>query len=168
MTEIRLKLTATPSELLAVSTALLDRATWTERRVILLAIPLPMALASGLGLAWLRGIPLSSAALVAVYTLLGGLIGMIFASRLQARRYRTLFSASSLRSRAVPVTLSGDGLQLEARQLPWAEVSGSSRWRGATLLHFSAVDALVIPDRDLPPDMTPDALQQRVAAWKQS
>ena len=153
---------------MAASAAMLDRATWTERRLVVLGIPVPLALCSGLGIAWLLGYPLGSAGMVALYTVLGGLIGTIVAARLQVRRFRALYATSTLAARAQPVSLSEAGVSLEARLLPWSEISGQSRWKAATLLHFSAVDALVIPDRDLPADLSPEDLHARVATWLRS
>lgn len=166
MTEIALRLSASTDELLAASTAMLDRAAWWERRLMFLAIPTPLAFAGGLGIAWLMGYPLGAAGLVAIYTSLGGAIGTALALRLHGRRYRHLFARSTLRAQPVPVTLSETGLAFGPRDLPWTTVGAVSRWRHATLLHFSAVDALVIPDRDLPPDLSPDALRARVDGWR--
>lgn len=166
MTEIALRLTASTDELLGASTAMLDRAAWWERRLMFLAIPTPLAFAGGLGVAWLMGYPLGAAGLVAIYTALGGAIGTALALRLHGRRYRRLFARSTLRAQSVPVTLSEAGLAFGPRDLPWTAIGAVSRWRQATLLHFSAVDALVIPDRDLPPDLPPAALTAQVNGWR--
>lgn len=165
MTGIVLTLTTSPQERMAASSAMLDRVTWAERRLILLGIPVPLALGSGVGLAWAMGYPMGAAGLVALYTLLGGLIGTILASRLQVRRFRALYASSTLAARAQPVALSDEGLSLEARLLPWSGIAGQSRWKDTTLLHFSTVDALMIPDRDLPSGVTPGDLQAQVAKW---
>jgi hypothetical protein len=165
MTVQELSLTTSPQERMAASTAMLDKRTWAERRLVVLGLPLPLALGSGIGVAWLMGDPLGAAGLVALYTVLGGLIGTIIGSRFLARRYRGLYATSTLAARAQPVSLSDEGLCLQARRLPWSDISGQSRWKQATLLHFSAVDALVIPDRDLPADLSLEDFQAQVAKW---
>ena len=167
MMDFKLTLSTAPEERLAASTAMLDRVTGVERRLLVVGIPLPFALVGALGIAWVMAYPLVEAAIVALYTVLMGLIGMIIAARLQARRVGALFSASTLMRLAQPVRLSETGVGLEARHLPWSAITGQSRWKQTTLLHFSAVDALVIPDRDLPVGMTAEALQAQVAKWRQ-
>jgi hypothetical protein len=166
MTEIRLSLTAPAADLLAVSTALLNRATWARRRWLLLAFPIPLAAGFGLGMAWMSGVPVPDAALIVIYTLLGGMLGLIIANRLQTRQYERLFATSTLRAVACPVILSDTGLRFEARDLPWSAITGTSRWRDATLVHFSSVDALVIPDHDLPAGVTESAITAAIATWR--
>jgi hypothetical protein len=166
MTQIALRLTAPPADLLMAAATLADRAAWSYRRLLVLALPLPLAFAFGLGMAHLNGQPLGGAALVVLYSFLGGFLGLILANRLFARRYKQLFTASSLRQKPCPVILSEVGLTFEPRQLLWSDIQGTARWRDNTLLHFSAVDALVIPDRDLPQVLSWEALAAQIEKWR--
>jgi hypothetical protein len=168
MTEVRMTLTTSPDERLDASAAMLGRVIGVERRLIILGIAIPLALAGGMGIAGLMGYPLVAAGIVALYTLVGGMIGMSIAYRLQARRIRSLFSASNLLSKSQSVSLSETGLCLEARTLPWSAITAQSRCKNTTLLQFSSTDALVIPDRDLPVGLSPEDLQAQVAKWLRS
>lgn len=166
MTEFSLVLAPPPAEVLASANALVDRASWLYRRLVLIAIPIPLALAFGVGIAWFEGHQLGQAVLVALYTTVGGYFGLIVASRLFRWRLKGQFSASTLMRLPRPVTLSHSGLTLETRHLPWSAIKGTSRWRSNTLLHFSSVDALLIPDSDLPTGITPELLSDQILAWR--
>ena len=93
------------------------------------------------------------------------MIGMSVASHFQVRRLRTLFTESSLFSLRQLVSLSDAGVCFESRTLPSNSITALSRFRNTTLLHFSSTEALVIPDRDLPGDLSPEQLQAQVAKW---
>lgn len=92
--------------------------------------------------------------------------GQILLSRDATRHFRRLLSGSAFFRRPSPATLSRDGLTLEARTWPWAEITAISRLDGLTMLQFSDVDAVTILDTDLPPGMTPADLATRIAGWK--
>lgn len=165
MMDLSLTLTTSPDEQLDASAALMARGTRLKARLIILGAVFPLALAFGLGIATLLGYPLVAATIVALYTVIGGLIGLGVALRWQARRIRTIFASSSLLQREKPVSLSEGGVRFDARQFPWTAITDQSRWNEATLLHFSTLDALVIPDRDLPAGLSPEDLQAQVAKW---
>jgi hypothetical protein len=166
MNEFSLQLLTPPADLLAAATATADRADWGFRRLILFAVPLPMAMGFGIGIAHILGQPVADAAMVALYTFVGGFIGLTLSSRVIARRHARHFATSALRRQPLPVTLSDAGVTFTKREVPWPGIQGTTRWRDNTLLHFSAVDILVIPDRDLPAGLTPDDLAARIAEWR--
>ncbi|HMS95636.1 MAG TPA: hypothetical protein PKA03_10520 [Tabrizicola sp.] len=166
MTKFSLVLAPPPADRLASANALVDRASWIYRRIVIIAIPVPLALALGVGIALIEGRPLGPAFLVSLYTILGGYFGLIVASRLFMWRLKVQFSASTLKRQPCPVTLSEAGVTFEIRHLPWSATLGTTRWKNNTLLHFSAIDALLIPDRDLPTGVTPALLSDQILAWR--
>ena len=166
MNEISLRLLTPTADLLAAATATADRSAWGFRRLIMFAVPLPMAMGFGIGIAHILGQPVTDAAMVALYTCIGGLVGLSLASRLITRRYASHFAVSGLRRQPLPVILSDAGVTFTTREVPWSGIHGTSRWKDNTLLHFSSVDILVIPDRALPPGLTPGDLAARVADWR--
>lgn len=167
MTEVRLTLTTSPDERLDASVAMVERVTGVEQRLISSGVPILLALICGVGVARLMGHSLVLAGGIALWTIGGGMLGMSVASLLLGRRFRNLYSQSSLFNRPQPISLSDAGLCFETRLLPWDTITAQSRFRTTTLLHFSSTEALVIPDRDLPSDLTPRELQTRVADWLQ-
>jgi|GEM_PF-5155166 len=99
MMEIALRASTSPDELLAASTAMMDRAVCRERRLVFLAVSVPLALAGGLGVAGHVGYPLGAEWLVAIYTALGVAVGQapVLGHRGRGCR-RALWSASRARS----------------------------------------------------------------------
>lgn len=91
MMEIALRPSTSTNELLAASTAMMDRAICRERRLVFLAVSVPLALAGGLGVAGRVGYPLGAEWLVAIYTALGVAFGTAPVLWLHGRRYRRLF-----------------------------------------------------------------------------
>ena len=166
MNEIPLPLVAPPADPLSAANATADCAAWAFRRLMLFAVPLPMTLVFGVGIALFLGQPLGEAARVALYTCIGGLIGLLLANRVFARRYGREFAASSLRWQPLKVSLSDSGVTSEARQVLWSSISGTMRRKNSTLLHLLAVDALLIPDRDLPSGLSADDLAKRITEWR--
>ncbi len=137
-------------------------------RLAFLVVPLITAFAFGLGMTHLMGIRLTDGGLIALYTFLGGAVGVIVTQVLWSRRYARLFAASALRRAPVPVILSAEGLALQQRDpLPWSALSRVSRWKDITLIQYSAVDAIVIRDADLPDGLAPADLASRIAGWQQ-
>jgi hypothetical protein len=165
MTDLRLTLTTSPDERLDASVTMVERVTGVGWQMISWGFPILLALLCGLGVAMLMGHSLVLAGGIALWTIGGGMIGMSVASQLHGRRVRTLYSESSLFSRPQLVSLTEEGVFFESRSLPWDAITAQSRFKSATLLHFSSTEALIIPDRDLPWGVPPQELQARVAEW---
>ncbi|MCB6179528.1 hypothetical protein LHP98_15500 [Rhodobacter sp. Har01] len=166
MTEIHLRLTASPAQLVAAGQHLSQRRFGLSQRLALAALLIGGGLLFGGGISILFGTPWLAALVISLYASLGTILAGILAFRLNQRRFLTAFSVSDLRARPVGLTLSPEGLTVEPRSLAWASVTATSRWQAATLLHFGTADALVIPDADLPPGLTPETLAAQIAAWK--
>jgi hypothetical protein len=137
-------------------------------RLAFLIVPLVIAFAFGLGMTHQIGIALADGGLIALYTCLGGIAGVMITQTDWSRRYARLFAASALRKAPVPVILSAEGLSLQTRApLPWSTLFQVSRWKDITLVQYSPVDAIVIRDADLPEGLTPADLAARIAGWQQ-
>ncbi len=135
----------------------------------LVVLPFALALACGLLMAYAVNVTLDDGGLVALYASIGAIFGNMAALYLFGRHYRSLLAASALQKAPASVTLSADGVTLgSGALLAWSAVTAVTRWKGLTLLQFSPVDALVIPDANLPPGMTPEALSARIAQWRQA
>lgn len=112
MMEIALRASTSPDELLAASTAIMDRAVCRERRLVFLAILVPLALAGGLGVAGHVSYPLGAAWRVAIYTALGVAVGQAPVLWLHGRRCRRLFW-STLRTLSPYALKVPDGWRLK-------------------------------------------------------
>ncbi|NJS40363.1 MAG: hypothetical protein HC783_16705 [Rhodobacteraceae bacterium] len=163
---LSLQVTTSPHLLQRVADVIVSREMGAARRILVLVGPLigAMILASSIG--WLVGVSLFEAALVGSYGFIGAAIGFVLVRRSLGRRTMSIQATSALRQRAAGIELGPEGVTLAARTLPWADVSQLARWKDCTLVHFSAADALVIPDAALPPGTSPEALATRIAAWK--
>lgn len=165
MTDLHLVLSVPPTRLLDAGQAMARRFHGLKTRVLLALTLFTAGLTSGLIIAYVFGVPWLVAALISVYALLGAILATALFQRLSARRYRAVFATSTLRQQAVPVTLSDAGITFGVRALPWSAVTHAARWQDCTLVHFSPVDALVIPDAALG-ELPPETLATRIADWK--
>jgi hypothetical protein len=148
------------------STVIVSREMGPWRRLLGLVVPMAGAFALSFLMGWILELPLSDAGLVGLYGFIGAVVGFVLIRRVLARRMVRIQSTSAFRQSEVGVQLDEGGLTFTARTLPWAAVSGLARWNGCTLVHFSAADALVIPDSALPPGTTPQTLAADIEVWK--
>ncbi len=163
---LSLQVVTSPQLLQRVADVIVSREMGAARRVLVLVGPLVGALILASSIGWLVGVDLFEAALIGGYGFIGAAIGFILVRRSLGRRTMGIQATSALRRRAAGIELGPEGVTLAARTLPWAEVSWLARWKDCTLVHFSAADALVIPDAALPSGVTHDVLAARIAAWK--
>jgi hypothetical protein len=148
------------------STVIVSREMGPWRRLLGLVVPMTGAFALSLLMGWLLELQLSDAGLVGMYGFIGAVVGFVLIRRVLTRRMLRVQSTSAFRQSEVGVQLDDSGLTFTARTLPWAAVWGLARWNDCTLVHFSAADALVIPDSALPPGTTPQTLATDIEAWK--
>ena len=123
-------------------------------------------LATALALAALTGRSPEEIIPVSVASALGAWLALILYQNWTAHLVRRELSRSALRRAPISAILSRDGLSCGPETLPWSAVSATERWKDSTLLRFSRLDALLIPDADLPPGETPQTLAARIAEWK--
>ena len=106
----------------------------------------------------------------------GFVVGLVSATvalavwlRLQRRRiggYLAVLKDSANSRTPTPILLDDDGFTLEARRFDWSDIAHWKRSGELTLLCFSDFDGIVIRDLDLPPDLTPQDLAERLAVWR--
>ncbi|MFZ1468644.1 MAG: hypothetical protein WAT09_06650 [Paracoccaceae bacterium] len=166
MTELRLSLKANAEQILAVSTLLANQTRDKGARKWLRLLVYPAGPVAALLAAPLIGVPANKTFLIALVTLYATLFAFWLANRAVMRLYGQALHASAVRNQPSPVSLSPEGLRMEARNFPWSQITAVARWNDMTLLQFSEVDAVTILDADLPPGETPPALAVRIAEWK--
>jgi len=164
---ISLTINLPPAQAIAAGQAMASRKMGPLGRLsVMMLAPLAGGMIVVLGLAWLMGERLDAAALLFLYAYFGIMAGLIIAQRIWGRRYARLYGRSQMRNLPAPITLDDSGITFHPRHLPWDAVSKTARWKDCTLVHFSSVDALAIPDADLPTGETPETLAARIAKWK--
>lgn len=136
------------------------------RVLVMMLAPLAGGMIVVLGMAWMIGERLEQAAIICLYAYFGIMFGMILAQKIWARRYGRLYASSQMRNLASPITMDDSGITFQPRHLPWGAVSTTARWKDCTLVHFSSIDALAIPDADLPLGQTPTTFAAPIAEWK--
>ena len=166
MTEIRLTITLPARQRLAVQQALNRRYTRGFRAEVTGFTLAAVFLATALGAAAVADIPTGPALFVAAVTLFAVALAWHLLARAFARGQIASIASSALHALPSGVVLSAKGIALDARQFRWDQTCGTTRLPGATLVDFSALSALVIPDTALPPGLTPEALATQIAAWK--
>ena len=164
---ISLTITLPPAQALAAGQEMASRQLGPMGRLsVMMLAPLGGGMITVLGLAWMMGERLETAALFCLYAYFGIMAGLIIAQRIWGRRYGRIYASSQMRKLPAPITMDDSGITFHPRHLPWATVSKTARWKDCTLVHFSSVDALAIPDTDLPMGETPESFAARIAKWK--
>jgi hypothetical protein len=166
MSEFHLTIALPPERQIAVGNILTSRYLGGGGRLLVLLVPLGFCLAFGLGITWFNGSHLMDGHLIATYGFIGAVIGLVLMQRLSARRYARVLGTSANRTKPAMVSLAQAGIRFRASDLPWDAVSQTGQWQDCTLIQFSALDALVIPDADLPDDLSPAAFAAHIADWK--
>ncbi|MGB4827962.1 MAG: YcxB family protein [Paracoccaceae bacterium] len=167
MTEaLHLSLSANAAQVLAVSTRLVTQARDTGGRKWLRPLVFAVGLICALMVGSLLDVPANKAFFIALTTFYTTLLALWLGSRATQRRYFRLLEDSACRMRPTPVSLSAEGLRMEPRAFPWSDIIAVTRWNDMTLLQFSPVDAIIIPDADLPAGETPETLATRITTWK--
>ena len=136
------------------------------RLAVMMLAPLAGGALFAFGFAWLIGESWLTAGIIGLYTYFGITIGFVVAQNIWFRRQRHLLTRSQMRNLPSPITMDDSGITFHPRHLPWDAVSTTARWKDCTLVHFTAIDALAIPDTDLPPGETPETFAARIAQWK--
>ena len=166
-TPLGLTITLPPAKAMAAGNYMLQRHLGPMGRLtVMMLAPLAGGMIVVLGVAWLFGDSLAEAAIICLYAYFGIIFGLVIAQKIWMRRYGRMLFGSPMRNLPAPITMDDSGITFHPRHLPWGAVSTIARWKDCTLLHFSSVDALAIPDTDLPPGETPDSFAARIADWK--
>ncbi|WP_151720638.1 hypothetical protein [Gemmobacter serpentinus] len=165
--DIRLTSHATPGQSTAtILRAIDDSPGQGRRKQLAFALMLLGALLFGGAMTLIGAIPLTVGLVISVAALFGALIGMQIAIRMNGAAIQRLQAADWRWQQGLPMTLRPDGLVLEARLVPWDAGHGTSRLKDATVLHLGRLDTVVIPDADLPPGLSPENLQTKIAGWR--
>jgi hypothetical protein len=161
---LTLRLLVPPEMQAQASNVILSREMGPWRRLSILAVPALGAVILAIAAGWLVGVSSLNAGLMGLYGYFGAVAGFFLIRKLLGQRNLRLLSGSALRSTPVLVQLVDTGLVFAERSVPWSGVTAVGRWKDTTLLYFSPVDALVVPDRDLPAGLSAEALGALVQA----
>lgn len=164
--EIRLRINTKPQMAAAAMTRAVGQAPGRQKRsAVMGGLVAICAMVLGGGGAAMIGFTFAQAWPVIVLTLVGTVLGFILAMRIN---YPALYRIQSedWRWQGADIALTPEGLRLEAQLIPWDVGHGTSRMPGGTVLHLGVIDRLVIPDADLPPNLTPEDLAAYVQRWR--
>lgn len=134
----------------------------------LLAISLVAVGAFGCGLAMthLAGLIPEVGLTISMASLFGCATGYIVAARLNGPALHRIQENDWRWTQGAAITLTPEGLITEAKLIPWDVGQGTSRMPGVTVLHMGVIDTIAVPDADLPPGLTPEALAEKIASWR--
>lgn len=154
----------------AINARMLHRnATGRLKSVSFFLLPFTVAMALGtlagqlfLGLHW------PDAALVAGYAGLGSFFTAFVLGLRHRKHLASLMRDSPLRALPYEVVLSQRGVDRSGRHYPWSVFPGVALLPSMTVLQFSAVDGIILPDKELPKGLTPDALRTQIDEWRKA
>jgi hypothetical protein len=105
-------------------------------------------------------------AMVAIYTVIGLLIGNLIYLRIFYSRLRRALLAHSVRSEPRVNVLSQSGAKRGPHLFAWSEITEITALPGMTLLLLSPLDFIALPDASLPPGLIPESFRAQIAAWR--
>lgn len=165
--DIRLTIRPTPGQ----SSAAMMRAIHASpgqrwRRLMAIALITGGAYACGLAMSAWIGVRFEIGFAITLATQLGCVTGSMLTARLNGAALHRLQASDWRWTQGTPLTLTPAGVVTEARLIPWDMGKGISRMPGITVLHLGEIDTIAVPDADLPPGVTPEALAARVESWR--
>jgi hypothetical protein len=150
----------------AINARMQHRATSPLKSASFFLIPFGAALGVGAGAAALMGLPADVGFMVASYAGLGS----FFAALVMGLRHRgqlaAVMRASPLRALPYEVVLSAQGVVRSGRHYPWSVFTGVAVLPGLTVLQFSTVEGVIVPDKELPNGMTAQAARTQINQWR--
>ena len=166
MTELHLTLTTSSDQQFQIATRLQQKMFGLPAIILLMAAFQFGGDAATWASTALTGEPLSEVLEVAVVSALGAFGAFILYQNWMVPRLRRELARSGLRRAPVSISLTKDGLVLHPVKLQWEAVTSTVRWDDATVLLFSRLDALVISDADLPPELSQHLLSNYISDWR--
>ncbi len=163
MTDLQVALTASPDRKIAADVMLAQRHSGLMTAMVLMPGFVLAGCAAAWGLAALTGATFRLTPPVAASS--AAAMVFILYQNIAYRRARRDLAGSALRNTPMTATFSSEGLILRTGPIPLAGAT-TLRWHDGTIVQFSALDGLLIPDADLPSDLSPEALAARIAGWK--
>ncbi len=167
MTEITITVDGSRLDHMGTARRLIFRHHGRLRLMGQMAAVVTCAVAGGVTIAWLIGQQsLADAGLISLYAVIGGVIGLFITSRWLSHRLSRTLAASPLRGASVKVVLSDAGITPAPRSLRWADIIDVQRHKAETLILLSPIEAIVLPDADLPQGVTAEQLRNQIALWR--
>jgi hypothetical protein len=153
----------------AINARLLHRNHGRIKSVGFFVIPLAFAVIIGIAAGRLfLNMRWDHAAMVAGYAALG----YFFTALVMGLRNRAIIARllqnSPLRAMPYSVTLSAQGVDRSGRLYPWAVFTGVATLPGLTVLQFSPLEGIPLPDKELPAGSTPDSLRTQIDQWRKA
>ena len=165
--EIRLTLHTTPGQSAAAMMRAIHSSPGQGRRKLLgMALIGAGTFGGGLAMTALAGLPPAIGAAISIASLFGCVTGYIVAARLNGPALHRIQAGDWRWTQGAPLTLTPEGVVAEAKLIPWDAGQGTSRMPGVTVLHLGVIDTIAVPDADLPPGLTPEALAARIEGWR--
>ncbi len=165
--DIRLTIHTTPGQSAAAMTRAIQVSPGQGRRKQLAFGVMALGgISCGCAMAMLARLPIEIGFAVSMAALFGTMVALQIANRLYAPSLHRLQSGDWRWRQGAEITLTPQGLVIEAKLFPWDAGEGTSRMPGVTVLHLGVIDAIAVPDADLPPGLTPEALAARIEGWR--
>ena len=167
--EIRLTIHTTPGQSAAAMMRAIQASPGQGHRKLLgMALIGAGAFGGGLAMTALAGVAPAIGASISMASLFGCATGYIVAARLNGPALHRIQAGDWRWTQGAPLTLTPEGVVAEAKLIPWDMGKGTSRMPGVTVLHLGVIDTIAVPDADLPPGLTPEALAARIEGWRSS
>lgn len=165
--EIRLTIHTTPGQSAAAMMRAIQASPGQGRRRMLgMALIVAGAMGCGLIMARVAGLAPELGVAISMASLFGSATGYMVATRLNGPALHRIQAGDWRWTQGAPLTLTPEGVLAEAKLIPWDMGQGTSRMPGVTVLHLGVIDTIAVPDADLPPGLTPEALAARIEGWR--
>ena len=112
--------------------------------------------------------PWDRAALVAGYAGLGSFVTALLMGYRNRIAVARLLQSSPLRQEPYEVTVSDQAVNRNGRLYPWSVFTGVFILPGMTVLQFSPLEGIPLPDRELPEGLSPEALRTHIEHWRKA
>lgn len=159
--ELHLTLTAPWSKRVIIGWQIMRRVLGAWRSQASVALFFAVGLICGLTVGWLKGFTIGITLQPVAFSVFGCLVTMIAANNWSNR---VLKSAKARQSNDAAV-FSDRGMSWTTA-VAWQDVTSVFRSGDMTVLLFSEVECLAVQDSDLPPELSPEQFQVKIAQWR--